>query len=273
MANQKAQGLAQFLNVSPKQIKGFLRSQQNQFNPMIKRLQGQIGRLNPEDDYSVRAFDALRSGLKSPEAIRAAYAEGLGSFNKSLGEMDFTRGAKGAASIVSSIAGGIGADAGAAQDVASTVGTVSGVGADGNDVYSKALMGGAAAKFAQLEAQRNSEVEGQRQQFTLGAAEARGNARDKQMELGRMLAQTKGQKMGAKTDPLALANNVMGLGMSKIQLLQALKDLKRSGGGGRGGAGGTGDIDLDQFADELGNGNGLYMGRNNFNRRRQTGFQ
>ena len=112
--------------------------------------------------------------------------------------------------------------------MAATAGTLSGVGSTGGDVMTKALMQGAAGRFAGLEAQRLGEIEGRQQELTLGKGAAESAAKASQREIAKLIAQTKGQQSAAALNPFDVANAMMTFGGNKVKFAKLLESL---GGG------------------------------------------
>jgi hypothetical protein len=228
MAKGKKDWMSKYTNPSKKQFMKWMQSQQNQYNPIIKTLTNQMALTRPEDDSRVAAYDQVLGRIPGAEQISGAYSGKLADFSKALQGIDFGRGGAGVSSILSSIGGAIGADAGATADVSDAAGMVSGMGGQGGDVYSKALMGGAASRFAGLEADRLSSAEAARQEATLGRGEAEASARDRRMSLGQMLAEAEGKKRGSALNPLDTSSAFM-------QFIMNQKNFNNVGGTSRSG--------------------------------------
>lgn len=206
----------------------YLRGQQAQFDPALRTLRGQIrGMRDASKDPVVAAYERLAAGLPSEEAVSSAYKGGMENLAKYMQGVDFARGGKGVQAAVEAIGGAIGAEPGVTGDVAGSAGAVSGV-SGGEDILSKAILGGAAAQMSASEAQRLSDIAGQRQQFVLGGAEARKGVQEQRRELARMFGELKGKRIGARVNPFEIA--------SMIQSYKAA-----TGGYGGGGAAGMGD--------------------------------
>jgi hypothetical protein len=224
MAKGKKDWMGKYTNPSKKQFMNWMKTQRGQYDPIIGTLTNQMALSRPEDDSRVAAYDQVLGRIPGAEQISGAYAGKLADFSKALQGVDFGRGGAGVSSILSSIGGAIGADAGATADVSGAAGMVSGMGGQGGDVYSKALMGGAASRFAGLEADRLSSAEAARQEATLGRGEAEASARERRMGLGQMLAEARGKKRGSVQNPFDIAGMFM-------QFQAAQKALRGSGGG------------------------------------------
>lgn len=220
--------MERFMAPSQKQYQQFLRGQQRQYAPMIKTLRGQLAGLQDAGkDPTVRAYESMLGALPSGEAVSGAYGAGVQNVAQYLQGIDMARGGKGVSEALGAIGGALGVEG--AGDVAQAAGTVSGVGEAGGDVMSKALMQAAAGQFKALETERLGQVGEQRQALTLGAGEARKAVRTQRQELARMLAEARGQRIGAAPNPLDVANAFM----------QYQQNRKTLAGYGRGGAGGT----------------------------------
>lgn len=200
--------LDQLLNPSRKQFNRYMRSQQRQFAPMIRTLRGQLAGLKDAGkDPTVKAYEALLGALPTNEAISGAYGAGVGNVAQYLQGIDMARGGRGVSDVVGALGGALGVSG--AGDIAQAAGTISGVGEAGGDVMSKALMQAAAGQFKALETERLGQVGEQRQALTLGAGEARKAVRQERKDLARMLAEARGQRIGAAMNPFDVANMIM----------------------------------------------------------------
>ena len=220
--------MSAYMNPSKASYKNWMKKQTGQFNPLLNVLTDQRNAMSPENDYQVQAYDKLLGALPSREKISEGYKSGLSNLAGYMQSIDTTRGAQGVSDIISSLGAGIGADVGASRDLATTAGTLSGVGASGGDIMSKALMQGAAGRFAGLEAQRLGEVEGRQQELTLGKGAAESAAKASQREIAKLIAQTKGQQSAAALNPFDVANAMMTFGGNKVKFAKLLESL---GGG------------------------------------------
>lgn len=230
MAKDKNAWMGSYTNPSKKQFMNWMKTQKNQFNPMLSTLTNQMALLKPENSEVVKQYQGILGRIPGADQVSAAYRGKTTEFANALSGMDFAKGGKGVSDIVNAAAGAVGADTGTAADAALAAGTVSGMGGQGGDVYSKALMGGAASKFAGLEADTLKANEANRQAMMLGLGEASDAARMKRMELGQMLAETKGKKVGFNQNPFDVAGMIM-------QWQAAQKSLK--GSSSKGGKAGT----------------------------------
>jgi hypothetical protein len=227
MAKDKNAWMGSYTNPSKKQFVNWMKTQRGQFNPLLGTLTNQMALLKPENSETVKQYQSILGRIPGADQVAAAYKGKATEFANALSGMDFARGGKGVSDIVNAAAGAVGADTGTAADAALAAGTVSGMGGQGGDVYSKALMGGAAAKFAGLEADALKANEANRQAMMLGLGEATDAARMKRMELGQLLAETKGKKIGFNQNPFDVASMIM-------QWQAANKALKGSGGSSKG---------------------------------------
>lgn len=222
--------LESMMNVTPQQFQQYLRGQRGQYTPTIKTLRNQMAVLRRKGDPMVKAYERLLGGVPSEEAVSGAYDVGLQNVAGYLQGLDMARGGRGVSDIVAAVGGTLGVEG--AGDVAQAAGTVSGIGEAGGDVMSKALLAQAAAQFAGAKTERLGQLAEQRQALTMGAAEARKGAREQRMELGRMLAEVRGQRRGAAPNPFDVANMIM-------QYQQNLQAMRGYGGGGYGASGGA----------------------------------
>lgn len=227
MAGKDKNWMDKYTTPSKKSFMSWMKSQKNQFNPMLGTLTNQMSLLKPENSELVKQYQSVLGRIPGADQVTAAYKGKGTEFANALSGMDFAKAGKGVSSIIGDVAGAIGADAGTAADTALAAGTVSGMGGQGGDVYSKALLGGATARFAGLEADTLKSNESNRQAMMLGLGESTDAARMKRMELGQMLAETKGKKIGFNQNPFDIASMFM-------QYQAAQKALKGAGSGKRG---------------------------------------
>lgn len=226
MAKDKNAWMGRYTNPSKKDFMKWMTSQRGQFNPMIGTLTNQMALLKPENSETVKQYQQILGRIPGAEQVTAAYKGKGTEFVNALSGMDFAKGGAGVSDIIKGAAGAIGADVGTAADTALAAGTVSGMGGQGGDVYSKALAGGGLARMAGLEADTLKANEASRQAMMLGIGEATDAARMKRIELGQMLAETKGKKIGFNQNPFDVASMIM-------QYQAAQKALKGSGGKGK----------------------------------------
>lgn len=216
---------------SRKEFGQYLRGQETQYDPLIARLQMQVAGSAPEKDPVVQAYERLSASLPTDAAVSQAYGTGLQNLAGFMKDVNVARGGQAVQDIVQAVGGAVGAEAGTTADVAGTAGAVSGVGG-GQDILSQALLESAGARFRGLETERLGQIAGQRQEFTLGAGQARLSAKERQRELARAMAEAKGKKSAAQINPFEIAGMVMDF--------QAAQKAARGGfgGSGTGGAGG-----------------------------------
>lgn len=228
--NRNRRGRRNPLAVTPANLRRYFRGQENQFNPLLNRLMMQWNNhKDPEQDYAVQAINAALSGVATSDEIKGAYDSGLTKFKNELAGMDFGAGGRGVSSIVDAVAGAIGADAGAAKDVSAAAGNVVGQGGQGGDVYSKAIYGGAFAQMEGAKAAELGDARKTRMDLLLSKGAAKNDAVTRREELGKEIAQIRGQKMAARVNPLEIENMLIGAGMNRIQFAQALDALKKMG--------------------------------------------
>lgn len=213
----KKMGLADYLNVSPAAFGRWMRGQQNQYNPMIRTLSRQLRNTRVGADPMVQAYERLMGGLPSAESIAGAYSTADSNLANIVRGTDFGAAGRGVSDVISGIGSALGVEG--AADIAGASNTVS-----GGDVFSRAIAGGLAANLAGQRTERMRDVEGQRQQFTLGAAEARKAVMQQRQDMARMLAEAKGQRRGARANPLDTAGSVMNY-------LSALRSYNQAGSG------------------------------------------
>lgn len=217
-----------FATPSRRDFMRYVRGQQTQYDPIIQRLQMQIAGSAPESDPVVQAYERLSASLPSETAVSQAYGAGLQNVANLMRGVNVARGGEGIQAAVEAVGAAIGAEPGAAADIARQAGAVSGVGG-GQDVISQALLESAGARFAGLETERLGQLAGQRQEFALGAGQARLSAKERQRELARTMAEAKGKKRAGQINPFDIAGMVMNF-----------QQAQRAGRGGAGGVGGIG---------------------------------
>ncbi len=209
------------------QFQRYLQGQRGQFAPTIATLRNQMAMLRRQGDPTVRAAQSMLAALPSSEAVSQAYGSRLGNVSEFIRGLDMSRAGRGVSEAIGAIGGALGVQG--AGNIAQAAGTVSGIGEAGGDVMSKAIMAGAAGQFAGLETERLGQLAEQRQGLTMTAAEARKAAREQRMELGRMLAQARGERRAAAPNPFEVANMIM----------QFQQNRRAMSGGGRGTSGGS----------------------------------
>jgi hypothetical protein len=195
---------------SEKSVMRFLRGQQTQFNPLISTLLNQY-RLSKGPSKTTKTYEEMLKGLPSQEKIGGAYQTAMQNLAGYMQNLDTTRGAGGVSSAISAIGGAIGAAPGVAADVAGAAGTLSGVGAAGGDVMSKAILGGAQARLAGTAAQQMQSAAERAMQMRLGLAESQEADTAARRALGLQLAQARTQKAGAAPSMLELYSTLLGI--------------------------------------------------------------
>lgn len=207
MAKDNMSWLDSLTKPSRRGFNQYLRSQKGQFTPLIGTLLNQLRSTKVSDDPTVKSFESLLKGLPSSEKVSSEYGSRLANLSSYIQGLDTAKGGRAVSDIVSGLGSALGVEG--AGDVASAAGTVSGVGGLGGDVINKALMMGAQASFGGLEADRLAQLAGQRQELTLGAGQARSAVQQQRQELGRMIAEARGQRAAATPNPFELASMVM----------------------------------------------------------------
>lgn len=195
---------------SEKSVMRFLRGQQTQFNPLINTLLNQY-RLSKGPSKTTKTYEEMLKGLPSQEKIGGAYQTAMQNLAGYMQSLDTTRGASGVSSAISAIGGAIGAAPGVAADVAGAAGTLSGVGAAGGDVMSKAILGGAQARLAGTAAQQMQSAAERAMQMRLGLAESQEADTAARRALGLQLAQARTQRAGAAPSMLELYSTLLGI--------------------------------------------------------------
>lgn len=212
-----------FLNPSRASFAAYQRGQMGQYNPIIKALGGQLKAAKGKSPMT-KAYEQLLGGLPSGEQVSAGYGSAMENLANYMQGVDVSRAGRGVTEAIQSVAGGINADAGSAQDVASAAGAVSGVGQAGGDVFSKAILGGAQSRLSGLEAQRLGDISQQRQSLGLGLGEAQQGQRDYRNQLLLQLAEAKGKRRAGMPNPLET-------GTSMLSFLTNLKQYNQLGKG------------------------------------------
>ena len=218
MAKQDEDWMSGFLKPTKKQFTQYLRGQQGQYGPMISTLLNQIRSSRPEQDFAVRAYDKLLKAQPSAESIREKYGSRMQNLASYITNLDTGVAGRGVSDVISGLGGALGVEG--AGDIATAASTVSGIGEAGGSVINKALMQGAAGRFAGLETQALSDLSNRLQELTLGAGQARQSAKSQRQELSRMLAEARGQRRGAMPNPFEIAS-----------MIKSYQDMMRPSGG------------------------------------------
>jgi hypothetical protein len=213
---------------SEKNVLQFLKGQQSQFNPLISTLLNQY-RLSKEPSRVSKMYEEMIKGLPSQEKIGGAYNTAMQNLAGYMQSLDTTRGGQGVSDIIGSIGAGIGAAPGVSADLAQAAGTLSGVGAAGGDVMSKAILSGAGARMYGSATQQMQSAAENAMRMRMGLAESKDADKASRRALGLQLAQAKTQKAGAAPSMLELYSTLLGIRGQE-------KALTSSGGGGGGGS-------------------------------------
>lgn len=227
----KKDWMSRYMNPSGKGFASWLRSQTGQYNPLIGVLKDQLVGMRPEKDFNVQAYEKLLGAQPSRESIAGSYQSARDSMAKYMQDLDTTKGAQGVSDIIGSVGAGLGVSPGVSGDLAQAAGTLSGVGAQGGDVMSKAIMSGMTAQLSGQQTQALSDAAQRNMDLMLGLGQAKSTAKSGQREIARMLAELKGKKSAATLNPFDIANSVMSFKQNQKQLMEYLKGS--SGGGGR----------------------------------------
>lgn len=222
MAKGDTNWMGQF-KPSQKAFKRWMRGQQGQFNPLINTLLNQY-RLSKGPSAVTKSYEELIGSLPSQEKIGGAYQTAMQNLAGYMQNLDTTRSAGGVSEAISALGGAIGAEPGVAADIAGAAGTVSGVGAAGGDVMSKAILGGAQARLAGTAAEQMQSAAERAMQLRMGLAESKAADVQARRGLGLQLAQAKSQRAGAMLNPLELYSTFLGIRGQE-------EALKPSGGG------------------------------------------
>lgn len=238
--------MSQFMDPSKKGFMSWLGSQTGQYNPAIKELERQFRLGGPANDFMVGTYNKLLGAQPSREGISGAFQTAQANLANYMKNLDTSKGAQGVSDIIGSIGAGIGAAPGTSMDLAQAAGTLSGVGAQGGDVMSKAIMSGMSGQLAGQEVQALSDAAKQNMELMLGLGQAKESSRRNRNAVGLQLAQLLGQKKGATLNPLDVANAFMTFSKNKKSLADFL-----AGSSGRGssstrtGGGGDGQVNID----------------------------
>lgn len=252
-----------YMNPQSPIYKRYMKQQASPMAPYIKSMQAAMQGINPETDPYTMALQAqsqrditqdpgaqmlanIQAALPTSEKISAEYGGAQQRLADYISKVDFGAGGKAVGDITSALGAAIGADLGQTKDVAQTAGTVSGMGGQGGDVYSKAILGGAGAQMEGLKAQRMSDVEGRRteamsaranllsqlagegRQAGLEAAKQRGDLAFKKLEMGMNIGQAQSQNR-QMFNPFGMATNQQALIQSILTNRNLMADLKKSG--------------------------------------------
>ena len=132
-------------------------------NPALLNAQSRAN-VDINADPSVTSFDAALSGIQSNDAINKNYSDQLAKVSALIKGTNYGQGGTNVSNSVTTMGNAIGVDP---TNVAQTAGTVSGMGGQGGDLYSNAILGGAASNFARLGAEDVKNQSATRMQLTL----------------------------------------------------------------------------------------------------------
>lgn len=203
----------------------WMRGQRQQFNPAIGALRNAVAGLNPDNNELVKSYRTLLGEIPSADAVSGAFGKKKEEIARLIAGTDFGAGGRGVSDIVSGLGG--------TSDVATAAGTVSGMGGQGGDVYSKAITAGSVAKLSEQEADQATRNSDRRMQLMLGMGEAVEGSKSERRQMGLTLAETLGRRAGATPNPFDLANMIMSYQQNR-------RNLSGGGSGGGAGAGGAG---------------------------------
>ena len=208
--NQKS-SMSRSIQASNNALKGDLYNVKK--NPALLEAQRRAG-VDVNADASVAGYNAALSGIQSNDAINKNYADQLAKVSALISGTKYGQGGANVSAATSAMGGAIGADATQTANLATTAGTVSGMGGQGGDVYSNAILGGAASDFARLGAQDVKDQSATRMQLTL----------DRGGELSR-LAREKAQ---AGTEAAGLQTQMLEGKQGLLTGIAGLRDQQRA---------------------------------------------
>ena len=223
--------MSALMNPSKGSFMSWMRGQSAQYNPLIGLLKGQMQGMRPEKDFTVKAYEKLLGAQPSREGISGAYQTAAANLANYMRGLDTTRGAQGVSDIIGSVGAGLGISPGVSGDLAQAAGTLSGVGAAGGDVMSKAILSGATGQLAGLETQALADAAQRNQELTLGLGQAKTTAKAGQRDIARMIAELQGKKIGGRLNPLDVANQFMTFRQNQKKLADFLAGSSGRGGG------------------------------------------
>lgn len=223
--------MSALMNPSKGSFMDWMRGQTNQYAPLINLLKDQRGAMSPDKDFMVQAYQKLLGAQPSREGISGAFQTASANLAKYMQGLDTTRGAQGVSDIVGSIGAGIGASPGVASDLAVAAGTLSGVGAQGGDVMSKAILSGMTGQLAGQEVAALSDQAKQNMELVLGLGKAKSEAKGAQRDVAKMIAELQGKRIGAGLNPFDVANQLMTFRQNQKKLADFLAGSSGRGGG------------------------------------------
>lgn len=204
-------GMSRSIQASKDALKGDLYNVNK--NPALLEAQRRAG-VDVNADPSVAGYNAALGGIQSNEAINKNYADQLAKVSALISGVKYGQGGQSASAVTSAAGAGIGADPTQTANVAQATGTVSGMGGQGGDVYSNAILGGTASSFARLGAEDVKNQSATRMQLTL----------DRGGELSR-LNQMKAQ---AGTEAAGLQTQMLEGKQGLLTGIAGLKDQQRA---------------------------------------------
>lgn len=218
MAENDTSWMDNYLNPTGGEFSRFIRGQERQFNPIIRTLRRQYRGMRPGEDALVKAFDDLISRQRTSEEVSGRFGETRANIARMISESPLGAAGARTSALLSAIGGAMGVDATEAGLVAEGAKTPA------VDATRLAFQTGAESRLAGAEQEALTGLEQRMQELMLGRGEAFSGAKSRQQELGRMLAEARGQRMGARMNPLELA-----------QMIGSFQDWKKSRRGGYGG--------------------------------------
>ena len=182
-------------------------------NPALLNAQSRAN-VDINADPSVTSFDAALRGIQSNEAINKNYSDQLAKVSALIKGTNYGQGGANVSAATNAMGGAIGADAAQTANLAQTAGTVSGMGGQGGDVYSNAILGGAASDFARLGAQDVKDQSATRMQLTL--------------DRGGELSRAARERAAANTEAAGLQTQMMEGKQGLLTGIAGLKDQQRA---------------------------------------------
>ncbi len=182
-------------------------------NPALLNAQSRAG-MDVNADPSVAGYNAALTGIQSNDAINKNYADQLAKVSSLISVTKYGQGGANVSAATSAMGNAIGADATQTANLATTAGTVSGMGGQGGDVYSKAILGGTASNFARLGAEDVKNQSATRMQLTL----------DRGGELSRLSR----EKAQANTEAAGLQTQMLEGRQGLLTGIAGLRDQQRA---------------------------------------------
>lgn len=182
-------------------------------NPALLNAQSRAS-MDVNADPSVAGYNAALGGIQSNDAINKNYSDQLAKVSALIKGTNYGQGGANVSAATSAMGGAIGADATQTANLAQSAGTVSGMGGQGGDVYSNAILGGAASDFARLGAQDVKDQSATRMQLTL----------DRGGELSRLNQ----MKVAAGTEAAGLQTQMLEGRQGLLTGIAGLRDQQRA---------------------------------------------